>query len=87
MKTNLDFLDTGSFLYIFIAVAIVALVLWSFLHEAVKPFIAFLKKARPKPKRAPNVQSKIAQEQNWKSSQSPGFQFTDESLNRKLKPQ
>lgn len=87
MKTNLDFLDTGSFLYIFIALVVVAVVLWSFLHEAVKPLIAFLKKARPKQKRAPNVQPKITQEPNWKSSQSPGFQFTDDSLNRKLKPQ
>jgi hypothetical protein len=87
MKTNLDFLDTGSFLYVFIAVAIFALVLWSFLHEAVKPLFAFFKKVRPKQNRAPNVQPKIAQEHNWKSSQSPGFQFTDESLNRKLKPQ
>ena len=87
MKTNLDFLDTGSFLYIFIALAILALVLWSFLHEALKPLVAFLKKARPKQKRAPNIQHNITQEPNWKSRHSSGFQNTDESLNRKLKVQ
>ena len=51
MKTNFDFLDTGSFLYIFVAVAILAIVLWSFLQDALQPLLSFLLKPKPKDKR------------------------------------
>ncbi|MFY8214296.1 MAG: hypothetical protein ACOVKJ_07535 [Flavobacterium sp.] len=80
MKTNLDFLDTGSFLYIFIAVAIVALVLWSFMHEAIKPLIAYFKKPRTLKRRAPSTRPSANASPNWNPEQSPHFQMQDRQL-------
>jgi hypothetical protein len=85
MKTNLDFLDTGSYLYLFIALAILMVVLWSFLHEAIKPLVAFLKKPRSKPRRAPNAKQKAAAEPQWNTKQAAGFSYRDDQLNRGLK--
>ena len=59
MKTNLDFLDTGSFLYIFVAVAILAIVLWSFLQDALRPLLSFLFKPKPKDKRGRAAPTKV----------------------------
>jgi hypothetical protein len=87
MKTNLDFLDTGSFLYVFIAVAIVALVLWSFLYEALKPVITYFKKPRTLKRRAPSTRPRANDSPNWNPEQSPHFNMNDSQLNRKLKPQ
>jgi hypothetical protein len=80
MKTNLDFLDTGSLLYIFIAVAIVALVLWSFMHEALKPLIAYFKKPRTLKRRAPSTRARANDSPNWKPEQSPHFNMNDRQL-------
>jgi hypothetical protein len=80
MKTNLDFLDTGSFLYVFIAVAIFALVLWSFLYEALKPLITYFKKPRSLKRRAPSTRPRANASPNWNPEQSPHFEMHDRQL-------
>jgi hypothetical protein len=80
MKTNLDFLDTGSFLYVFIAVAIVALVLWSFLYEALKPLITYFKKPHTLKRRAPSTRPRANASPNWNPEQSPHFEMHDRQL-------
>ncbi len=85
MKTNLDFLDSGSFLYIFIALAIVAIVAWSFLHEALKPLLAFFTKPKAAKPRAVSSTKKPAHAPNWKPDKPAQYNYADEHLNRELK--
>ncbi|MBU3682326.1 MAG: hypothetical protein FGM16_10370 [Flavobacterium sp.] len=87
MKTNLDFLDTGSLLYILVAVAIVAVVLWSFLHEAIKPLFAVFKKPPTQQRRAPSTRHKSNPISSWKAEQSPHFQMNERQLNSGIKTQ
>lgn len=75
MKTNFDFLDTGSFLYILIAVCVVAFVVWSFLYEAIKPLFALFKKTpTPKP-RVLHSTRKERETKQWRPDRSPNFEF------------